>query len=859
MSKQEIFLKDYQVPEYLIETVDLTFNFKDEEKSSVKALYKVKKNPESNAANTFILKADEIEVTEVRLNDNILTDREYKFDNETFILENAPEEFTFEVSNLIDPENNSHLMGVYKSNGMFCSQCEAEGFRRITLHPDRPDVMSVFTTTIIANKKAYPILLSNGNKVEEQDLEGGLHMVKWHDPFKKPGHLFAIVAGDLDYISDTFTTMNRRTVDLKVFTDKKDINKAGFAMHSLKNAMKWDEEVFGREYDLDTFMIVAVDAFNMGAMENKGLNIFNSTTALATPKTSVDSRLELVQAVIGHEYFHNWSGNRVGCRDWFQLSLKEGFTVFRDAEFSKDMTEGVRKRIEDAKIIKAMQFAEDSSPMSHPVQPQAYQEIDNFYTITVYEKGAEVVRMYKTLLGEESFKKGTTLYFDTFDGKAATIENFRWAMEQAGGVDLTKFHRWYTQKGTPTLQVEEHYNEKTQTLTLSFKQVIEEGQEPFFIPVKYGLVDKNGNDINNGNMIIVSEMDQSFEFYDLAEKPVVSLLREFSAPVNLQFAQSDDDVLFLAKNDNDLYNRYDAIQRTLIKQIKQSVEDVKNGEPISVNKDVIELYRTTLTDNTVGLPVLSSYLSLPMAEALGEIIQPINPVIIKDVLTQTAKILGVELHEEFKAMFDKYFEPNKPYEFSEYEINRRSAELTALGFLFKADQELYLETVQDLFENANNMTHELAAFKLLTDSDNKVVRDNAIEAFYDKWQNDTLVMNNWFGLQANNDKICDVEYVKQLMEHEKFDFKEPNKLRSVIGLFTQNKNFHCAEGYKTFADVVIKMDELNPHMAAGLVRKLMDFKKYDAPYKDLMLENLNYINQNVKSAGIKEILGRTLG
>lgn len=859
MAKQEIFLKDYKVPNYLFNTVDLTFKFEDEGKSLVKAVYSITKNPGSEDLNTLVLKADELELAEVRLNDNVLSPKEYSFDGSVFIIENAPEKFTLEVNTLIDPANNTHLMGVYRSNGMFCSQCESEGFRRITLHPDRPDILSEFTTTIIANKKTNPILLSNGNKVDEQDLDNGLHMVKWHDPHKKPCYLFAIVAGDLEYIADTFTTMSNKEVKLKVFTDKENINKAGFALNCLKKAMKWDEEAFGREYDLEEFMIVAVDAFNFGAMENKGLNIFNSSAVLSTPKTSTDAELEYIDAVVAHEYFHNWSGNRVTCREWFQLSLKEGFTVFRDSSYSTDMTQGVRKRIDDARIMKALQFAEDSSPMSHPVQPQSYQEIDNFYTLTVYEKGCEVVRMYQTLLGKKAFREGCDLYFDTFDGKAATVQDFRWAMEQAGGVDLSLFARWYTQEGTPIIKVNENYNEKSKTYTISFKQVIKEGQLPFFIPIKYGLVDKNGNDIKTGgDMIILREDTQSFEFYDIDEKPILSLLRDFSAPIKIDFNQDDEEVLFLAKNDNDLYNRYEAIQRVLTKQIKSAISDLKDGNEVAVSADVIEMFATTLTDESVGLPVLSSYLELPLKQHLEQLITPIDPILMDKALKDVKNIIATELEPQFLAKLEQYHDPRKPYEFTEFEINRRATVLTCLSYLYDANQEEYNDLVHNLFENANNMTHESSAFKMLVNSNNKVIRDNAINEFFEKWNNDNIVIDHWFRTQTANSKVCDFNYFNKIMTNEKFNLSQPNKVRSVVAGFTMNPNFHTHEGYKALADLTIKMDEINPHMASALVRKFMNYKQYDKKYSDLMLENLSYINKHVKSAGVKEILEKTL-
>ncbi|MCP4354300.1 MAG: aminopeptidase N [Proteobacteria bacterium] len=857
MQKTEVFLKDYTVPEFLIETVDLTLNLIDGQKSLSTAIYKVVKNPESKLGNNFILQADEIELQKAILNGKELTSSDYQFDGKVFVLKNAPDVFTFEVQTLFDPENNTVLSGIYKSSKMYCSQCEAEGFRRITLHPDSPDVMSVFTTTVIADKQKYPVLLSNGNKIEESDLADGRHMVKWHDPFKKPAHLFAAVAGDLDCLEDTFKTKSGKIVDLKLFVETKDINKTGFAMHSLKKAMQYDEDFYDREYDLDIFMIVAVDDFNMGAMENKGLNIFNSMAVLATPRTTTDVLLERIQGIVAHEYFHNWSGNRVGCRDWFQLSLKEGFTVFRDQGFSMHETQGVRQVIDAASFMKSIQFAEDASPMSHPVQPQSYQEIDNFFTVTVYDKGAEVVRMYKTILGDAGFRKGCNLFFETFDGKAATIEDFLWSMEKANDTDLSQFKRWYIQEGTPTVEVEAHYHEETSTFIVILTQKLKDGQKPFLIPVKYGLIDESGKDVNSSDLLMLDEESKTFEFYNIKQKPTLSILRDFSAPVKLEFNQSTEDNLFLAQNDSNLYNRQASVEKVLINEIKSAICKIKDKKAVNVSEGLISILKHVMFNEDINIAVKPTLLALPTDEILKNEIQPIDPVLMHQAKQAVKKSIAKKLEDEFKTLLDKTYK-KKEYEFTALDIARRSIVLICLDYLFTINEQDYQDMLKDLLNNSHNMTYEIGALKTLLNSEDSKTREDAASVFYEKWKDDSLVMNSWFGVQTINPIACDLNKIKELSRSPAFDINNPNKFRAVFNIFTKNVNFHNEEAYEFMAKMIIKFDKTNPHLARGLVKSFINYKEYAKPYSKIMLEQLKRINEQVSSAALKEILGKSL-
>jgi len=582
-----IHLKDYQAPEYLIDETHLTFELY-EDRTLVHAQLVMRRNPAAGSGLPPLeLHGQDLELLSLSLNDRELGLGDYQLGESTLTLQPDSAEFTLDSSVVIHPESNTALEGLYKSGSMFCTQCEAEGFRKITWYLDRPDVMSKFTTTVSAEQHAYPILLSNGNPIASGSEDDGRHWATWEDPFKKPAYLFALVAGDLWCVEDSFTTMSGREVALRIYVEPENIDKCQHAMDSLKKSMKWDEEAYGREYDLDIFMIVAVNDFNMGAMENKGLNIFNSSAVLARAETATDAAHQRVEAIVAHEYFHNWSGNRVTCRDWFQLSLKEGFTVFRDAQFSSDMNSATVKRIEDVAYLRTHQFAEDAGPMAHSVRPESFIEISNFYTLTVYEKGAEVVRMIQTLLGAEGFRKGSDLYFERHDGQAVTVDDFVKAMEDANGVDLAQFKRWYSQSGTPRLAVSEQYDATAQSYSLTFRQSCpptpgQPNKEPFVIPVALGLLDANGaeialrlqgEDAASGTMrvLAVNEAEQTFTFVDVPERPLPSLLRGFSAPVKLEFPYSRDQLMFLMQHDSDGFNRWEAGQQLSVQVLQELI------------------------------------------------------------------------------------------------------------------------------------------------------------------------------------------------------------------------------------------------------------------------------------------------
>jgi aminopeptidase N len=607
----------------------------------------------------------------VAINDKPLAESGYALDEDTLTIYNVPDAFSLQIENEINPEANTSLNGLYLSSGNFCTQCEAQGFRRITYMYDRPDVMATYTTTIVADREKFPVLLSNGNLAGQGELDDDTtkHWAKWEDPFKKPTYLFALVAGKLAKIDDTFTTMSGREVALHIYVQPHNADKCDHAMASLKKAMKWDEEVYGREYDLDIYMIVAVDDFNMGAMENKGLNVFNSKYVLAKPDTATDGDYEGIEGVIGHEYFHNWSGNRVTCRDWFQLSLKEGFTVFRDQEFSADMSSRGVKRISDVNILRTHQFREDASPMAHPVRPDSYVEINNFYTVTVYNKGAEVVRMLSNLLGPEKFRKGTDLYFERYDGQAVTCDDFVKALEDANKEDLTQFRRWYSQAGTPELHVSRSYDEHHKTYTLTIRQACpptpgQETKEPFHIPLAMGLLDNDGNDMplqlqgessaQTGTRVLqLKNEEETFVFANVETQPVPSLLRGFSAPVKVELDLSDAERYFLMANDNDDFNRWDAGQQLAVKLIRQLVDDLQQHRPLYLPEPFIDACRQTLEDETIDKALAAQAISLPSESYISEFVSPIDPVAIHQVCRFIRETLAKALKDTFYRVYEQ--------------------------------------------------------------------------------------------------------------------------------------------------------------------------------------------------------------
>lgn len=864
-----IFLKDYQVPAFLIEETDLHFEL-GEKATLVKSKLTCRRNPASTEANApLVLNGDaSVMLRRVVVDGVDLKEGQYEITDESLSIPELPDSFELETVTLIKPQENTSLEGLYKSNGMFCTQCEAEGFRKITYYLDRPDVMSVFTTTIVADKSQYPTLLSNGNPIEEGQLDDGRHWVKWHDPFPKPAYLFALVGGNLELVEEHFTTCSGRDIPLRLFVEKANLHKCDHALAALKRSMKWDEEVYGREYDLDIFMIVAVDHFNMGAMENKGLNIFNSSCVLANPETTTDAAFERIEGIVAHEYFHNWSGNRVTCRDWFQLSLKEGFTVFRDSEYTADMGSRVVKRIEDVNLLRTAQFAEDAGPMSHPVRPASFIEISNFYTLTVYEKGAEVVRMIHRLLGAELFRKGSDLYFDRHDGQAVTTDDFAAAMEEVSGRDLTQFKRWYSQAGTPRLHVTDEYNESTNTYALTFEQSCPAtpGQEeklPFHIPVEIGLLDSEGNELLSGSQLLeLTEAKQTFTFENISEQPTPSLLRGFTAPVKLTYPYSDEQLVFLMSYDTDGFNRWDAGQQLAVRVMQRLVKDSQQGKTLELNPLLIDAYSKVLSNKALDSAMVAKMLALPSEAYLTELAEQADVSAIHTVRQFVKTTLAQTLNGLFMDAYRSNMDDGD-YQLSGEAVARRSLKNTCLSYLMSLETPIAIALAEEQFEVANNMTDRLAALSCLAHSESEPARSEALAAFYDRFKDDTLVVNQWFSVQATAPREAALEEVKALLDHPDFEITNPNRVRALISAFCgQNAvQFHREDGasYQFLADQVIKLDAMNPQIASRLSTPLTRWKKYDEQRQTLMKAQLERIIATEKlSPDTYEVVSKSL-
>ncbi|EOV0116962.1 aminopeptidase N [Vibrio parahaemolyticus] len=829
---QAKYRKDYQAPSHTITDIDLTFDLYDSD-TIVTALSKVVQKGEST---TLELDGEGLELRSVKVNGEDWAHHEVK--EASLVLSDLPAEFELEIITKIDPEANTALEGLYKSGGAFCTQCEAEGFRRITYYLDRPDVLAKYTTKVIADKATYPYLLSNGNRIAQGEAENGRHWVQWQDPHPKPAYLFALVAGDFDVLRDKYTTMSGRNVDLEIFVDKGNLDRAGHAMTSLINSMKWDEERFGLEYDLDIYMIVAVDFFNMGAMENKGLNIFNSKFVLANDQTATDRDYLGIEAVIGHEYFHNWTGNRVTCRDWFQLSLKEGLTVFRDQEFSSDLGSRAVNRIDNVRIIRGPQFAEDASPMSHPIRPDKVIEMNNFYTLTVYEKGSEVIRMYHTLLGEEGFQKGMKLYFERHDGTAATCEDFVYAMEDATGVDLKQFRLWYSQSGTPTLRVNSEYNAEAKTYALTVEQFTEATQDQaekqaLHIPFDIELYDSKGQVIPliiNGesvhNVLDIKQDKQTFVFENVAEQPVPSLLREFSAPVKLEYDYSDAELIFLMKHATNDFARWDASQMLLAKYIRQNVNNVQTGSEVQLSEDLIDAFRGVLLDENLEPAFIAQVFSLPSINEITGWYKQIDVDAVDTVLNSITVSLSAALEDELSATYHTLKQAE--YTIDHAAIGKRALRNQCLQFLAHTDKGNTLVKAQ--YEAANNMTDTIAAMSA-ANSAQLECREELMADYSDKWKHDGLVMDKWFALQGTNPAEDALEKVKATMNHEAFSLKNPNRTRSLIGSFLAANpvRFHdkSGSGYQFAGEILRQLNDSNPQVASRMIDPLLKFRKYD--------------------------------
>jgi aminopeptidase N len=876
---QTIYLKDYTVPEYLIHTVDLKFTLAEEHTQVISRLRLIR-NPDSQTGDApLVLLGENLSLIRVILHDDIeLSEQDYQLTPDSLIIHSVPQhrEFVLTIENTINPKSNTALEGLYLSNGMLCTQCEAEGFRKITYFLDRPDVMSKFTTTLVGDKTKYPVLLSNGNKVASGDLDNNQHWVTWEDPFNKPCYLFALVAGQLECIEDHFITQSGRSISLQIFVEKHDLDKCDHAMQSLKNAMQWDEEVYGLEYDLDLYMVVAVGHFNMGAMENKGLNVFNTKFVLARPDTATDFDYEHIEGVIGHEYFHNWTGNRVTCRDWFQLSLKEGFTVFRDQEFTGDRTSKAVKRIEDVINLRTRQFAEDAGPMAHPIRPDTYIEINNFYTLTVYEKGAEVVRMIHTLLGAEGFRKGCDLYFARHDGQAVTCNDFVNAMEAANSVDLSQFRRWYEQAGTPVLTVHQAYDAAAQTLSLSIKQYCpptpgQDVKDPLHIPVTVGLINKDGATLNcqlqgdasatNQVILKLTEAEQSFVFENLTEQPIVSILRGFSAPVKLVMDRSLEELAFLLSYDPDTFNRWEAGQQLAGQIITGLIVDVQAGRELHINPIIVNAFKQVLEQPWDDLSYFSLLLTLPSETYLAEQMT----VIDVDAIHTAREFVLISLAEQLQTQFKALYLENHREESGQFDagaIGRRRIKNVCLAYLGRLEQADIRQWAEQQFTAAKNMTDQIAALAVIVNSSHPA-KATCLDSFYQQWQNEALVVDKWFSLQASSSNPDTFSVVQSLLQHPAFDLRNPNRVRSLIGAFSQANplHFHAAngQGYQFLGDHIIALNTLNPQVASRMLNALTSWRRYDVGRQALMKTQLErIIATDAVSKDVYEVASKSL-
>ncbi|CDG97917.1 aminopeptidase N [Xenorhabdus bovienii] len=841
---------DYQAPDYTITDIDLDFDL-HADKTTVTAISQVKRL--NHDTTPLILDGENLTLKSIHIDDKAW--EHYHEQDGKLSIEQLPAQFTLTIVNEIYPSANTALEGLYISGDALCTQCEAEGFRNITYYLDRPDVLARFTTRIAADISKYPYLLSNGNRIGQGELSDGRHWVKWQDPFPKPAYLFALVAGDFDVLRDTFVTRSGREVALELFVDRGNLDRTDWAMTSLKNSMKWDETRFGLEYDLDIFMIVAVDFFNMGAMENKGLNVFNSKYVLAKTETATDKDYLGIEAVIGHEYFHNWTGNRITCRDWFQLSLKEGLTVFRDQEFSSDLGSRSFNRINNVRIMRAAQFAEDASPMAHPIRPDQVMEMNNFYTLTVYEKGSEVIRMIHTLLGEEQFQAGMQLYVHRHDGSAATCDDFVQAMEDASNVDLTLFRRWYSQSGTPILTVRDEYDAEKQQYTLHVSQMTpptsdQKEKQPLHIPLDIELYDEHGSVIplrRDGqpihHVLNIINAEQTFVFDDVPSLPVPSLLREFSAPVKLDYPYSDTQLAFLMKHALNEFSRWDAAQSLLANYVKLNVARYQQSLTLELPMHVIDAFRAVLLNQDIDPALAAQILTLPSENEMAELFTVIDPKSIHDVLHAITRGLANEMADEFTAVYHSIH--TGAYRVDHQDIAKRALRNTCLYYLaFIDDKEQVDQLVAAQYYQADNMTDTVAALSAAMSAE-LPCSYQLMDEFEQRWHQDGLVMDKWFALQATNPAFDALDKVRSLMNNRSFSLSNPNRVYSLLRTFFANNlvAFHAEDGrgYQFLQEVLTELNSRNPQVASRLIEPLIRWKRYDEARQSLMRATLEQL------------------
>lgn len=866
-----VYLKDYRPPAYLVETIDLTFDLYDSHCLVKSTLHSTLNSSQANPGTPFVCDGENLELLSLRLNKQAIPDRRVQIDSEAMTIYDVPNEFDLEIETKIYPQQNKALEGLYQSGNILCTQCEAEGFRRITYYPDKPDILAKYSTKIIADQKQFPVLLSNGNPVAKGSLENGRHWVSWVDPFKKPSYLFALVAGDLVAIEDNFITCSGRKVTLRIYVEKENAEKCDHAMQSLKKSMRWDEVTFGREYDLDIFMIVAVNHFNAGAMENKGLNIFNSSLVLAKPATATDSDYERIQGVVAHEYFHNWTGNRITCRDWFQLSLKEGLTIYRDQEFSAEMTSRAAKRIADVNFLRTNQFSEDAGPMAHQVRPESYIEINNFYTVTVYHKGAELIRMMSILLGKQGFFKGMDLYFSRHDGQAVTIEDFIKAMEDANQVDFTQFRLWYSQAGTPEVSMTCLYNPTAQTFQVGFSQSCpstpgQAHKEPFIIPIVMGLLGADGRPLGlslQGSdrstpvetiTLELKERQQTFVFTGVPVKPVPSVFRNFSAPVKLRHNLSVEELLFLMSHDSDAFNRWEAAQHLLTMTILDLIEEKQQKSltpsdlvPIVTDRTlgIVKAFRQTLADMELENEIKCQTMTLPGEHYLSEQMAVIDIEAIHTVYETVKQSLAQALKTELLATYHSLNKRDKAG-YDPESAGIRSLKNLALEYLMTLEDSEIYELCQNQFAQARTMTDEMKALTFIVNQ-NLAERNRVLKEFYVKWQHDSVVMNIWLSIQATS-KLTTVSDIKRLLQHPVFEIQNPNRVRALVGAFVTSNliNFHqiTGEGYELLTELVLVLNKINPQVASRLLNPLARWRKFEPKRQGLIKQHLEKILQN---------------
>ncbi|MDX2495635.1 MAG: aminopeptidase N [Desulfuromusa sp.] len=872
---ETIYLKDYKTPAYLVEHVDLKFDLHDSA-TRVSSTLQMSLNPDRNGMpEPLILDGEQLQLLEVRVDGKMLTSADYQQDDESLQITTVTEKFTLEIQTQIDPLNNTSLEGLYLTSGNFCTQCEAQGFRKITYYPDRPDVLARFRVRIEADKK-YPVLLSNGNFLEQGELQSGRHFVVWEDPFFKPSYLFALVAGDLVCLEDHYTTMSGRDVLLQIYVEERNGDYCDHAMRSLKKSMQWDEETFALEYDLDRFMIVAVDDFNMGAMENKGLNIFNSKYVLAHPETATDADYLGVESVIGHEYFHNWTGNRVTCRDWFQLSLKEGLTVFRDQQFSSAMNSAAVKRIDDVRILRQFQFPEDAGPMAHPVRPSSYLEINNFYTTTIYNKGAEVIRMMQTLLGEEKFIAGVQLYLNRHDGQAVTCDDFVAAMEEAGDINLATFKRWYSQAGTPQVKIQQNYDAAQQVLTLEISQSCpstpgQNKKQPFHIPLAVGLMNGVGEDIqlqlsgetkpgDTTRVLDLTQQTQSFSFVGIDQLPTLSPLRGFSAPVRLQYDFTDEELAFRMAHDSDSFNRWEAGQTLALSELLRMYNDHEQGDPFSLQPIFIDAWKKALADYRVDQSLLTQLLTLPSEQYLADQLDTFDPQVVRDVRDHAIYQLAQENQTLLRQRYKDCFTVEGHYSLDSAAVGQRSLGNFSLSLLMRLDLQEMNELSLLQYRTATNMTDRIVALSALVDSFADE-RQKIIDDFYQQWKMHPLLLDKWFSLQALAHRTETFTDVENLLQHADFSLSNPNRVRALLGALSQNLAvFHRPDGtgYQFLIDQILLLDQRNPQVAARMASPLTRWQRLEPKRRELLKQELLRLQQADLSRDLYEIINKSL-